>query len=313
MKPKICAVSIAKNEEKTLRHFIPNVQCLADKVVIVDTGGDDKTLEFAEYLGAETHQIKWEDNFAKARNKAVELAGPADWYVMLDCDELIEKPAVLRNILINMPENVNGVRITNYCTQGGGIMDRQVIWREGHGRWFYRAHNHLIIEGQIVNIPCKISHNRPIGRRYVQSKYIEAMRLDAEEFPERPSRQYYYARQLMLHGRIDESLDYFQRCAKISRWPEEKAMAITFCGLMEESRDNKKQAKKYYYDAIEITDKLRDPYIGLVRTVNERSKAKYAKRALKIGQLERNFFDVNPVCYSDQVENWLKEIVSISE
>jgi tetratricopeptide (TPR) repeat protein len=56
----------------------------------VDTGSTDRTVEIAREFGAEIHAFAWCDDFAAARNAALEHA-TGDWILMLDADE--ELPA----------------------------------------------------------------------------------------------------------------------------------------------------------------------------------------------------------------------------
>ncbi|HEX9048764.1 MAG TPA: glycosyltransferase, partial [Verrucomicrobiae bacterium] len=81
---------IVKNEEKFLAQCLKSVRDLADQIVVVDTGSTDHTVEIAREFGAELHAFAWCDDFAAARNAALEHA-TGDWVLMLDADE--ELPA----------------------------------------------------------------------------------------------------------------------------------------------------------------------------------------------------------------------------
>jgi tetratricopeptide (TPR) repeat protein len=63
---------------------------LAAQVIVVDTGSTDRTVEIAREFGAEIYSFAWCDDFAAARNAALEPA-TGDWVLMLDADE--ELPA----------------------------------------------------------------------------------------------------------------------------------------------------------------------------------------------------------------------------
>ncbi len=53
---------------------------------MLDTGSTDDTVAIAERCGATVHHQPWKDDFAAARNAALELS-PADWNLVLDADE----------------------------------------------------------------------------------------------------------------------------------------------------------------------------------------------------------------------------------
>jgi tetratricopeptide (TPR) repeat protein len=77
---------IARDEEQMLAGCLASVRGVVDEIVVVDTGSTDGTLEVARKAGAKTASIPWEDDFAKARNAALELA-TGDWILQLDADE----------------------------------------------------------------------------------------------------------------------------------------------------------------------------------------------------------------------------------
>ena len=81
---------IVKNEEQFLAQCLKSVHGLAQQVVVVDTGSTDRTVDIAKSFGAEIHSFAWCDDFAAARNAALEHA-TGDWVLMLDADE--ELPA----------------------------------------------------------------------------------------------------------------------------------------------------------------------------------------------------------------------------
>ena len=81
---------IVKNEEKFLAACLKSVRGFATQIVVVDTGSTDRTVEIAREFGAEIYSFAWCDDFAAARNAALEHA-TGDWVLMLDADE--ELPA----------------------------------------------------------------------------------------------------------------------------------------------------------------------------------------------------------------------------
>ena len=87
---KLSVCLIVKNEEKFLPQCLASVKGVAGQIVVVDTGSTDRTVEIAKTHGAEVHSFAWCDDFAAARNAALEHA-TGDWVLMLDADE--ELPA----------------------------------------------------------------------------------------------------------------------------------------------------------------------------------------------------------------------------
>jgi tetratricopeptide (TPR) repeat protein len=61
---------------------------LVDEIVVADTGSTDGTIEVARSFGARVAEIPWHDDFAAARNLAVEHAR-GDWILSIDADERV--------------------------------------------------------------------------------------------------------------------------------------------------------------------------------------------------------------------------------
>ena len=85
----IAAVLIVRDEARCIMRCVESVRPWVDRVVVVDTGSTDDTIELARGAGAEVHRLDWPDDFSAARNRALDLAD-ADWNLVIDADEWIE-------------------------------------------------------------------------------------------------------------------------------------------------------------------------------------------------------------------------------
>jgi tetratricopeptide (TPR) repeat protein len=103
--PSLGLAMIVKNGAETLRNCIASVADVTDQIVVADTGSSDGTLQLARDLGAEVFDFPWQDDFAQARNAAVQ-ALTTDWVLVMDDDEELDPkardkiPALLRNARI---------------------------------------------------------------------------------------------------------------------------------------------------------------------------------------------------------------------
>ncbi len=79
---------IMKNESKVLERCLTGVRGLVSEIIIADTGSTDNSIKLAESLGAKVFSIPWTDDFAAARNAAIERA-TSDWILILDPDEVL--------------------------------------------------------------------------------------------------------------------------------------------------------------------------------------------------------------------------------
>ncbi|TAK26885.1 MAG: tetratricopeptide repeat protein [Chloroflexota bacterium] len=109
---KISLCMIVKDEEKNLRRCLESVRGHVDEMVVVDTGSSDRTPEIAQELGARVLHFQWTDNFAAARNYAVQNA-TGDWVLHLDADEELETSTAssLRSLLARIGSRLGCYRL----------------------------------------------------------------------------------------------------------------------------------------------------------------------------------------------------------
>ena len=79
---------IVKNEERVLGRCLESVQEIADEIIIVDTGSEDRTKEIAEKYHARVFEQEWQDDFSRARNYSFSQA-EMDYCMWLDADDII--------------------------------------------------------------------------------------------------------------------------------------------------------------------------------------------------------------------------------
>lgn len=118
---KISACVIVKNEEKNINKWLSCAEAIADEMIVVDTGSTDKTVEIVKNSKAKLYHFSWCDDFAAAKNYAIDKA-KGDWIVFLDADEYFteESQKNLRRVVngYNKNKKIGGImcRLTNIDT-----------------------------------------------------------------------------------------------------------------------------------------------------------------------------------------------------
>ena len=79
---------IVKNEERNIERVLSCAKDYAFEQIVVDTGSTDRTVELAKNMGAKVFHYEWINDFAAARNYAIEQAS-GNWLLILDADEYI--------------------------------------------------------------------------------------------------------------------------------------------------------------------------------------------------------------------------------
>ena len=119
---KISACSIVKNEALNIGRSIESYKDSVDEIIIVDTGSTDNTVEICKAYGAKVFLLEWNNNFAEAKNFAINQA-TGDWIIFLDADEWFV-PKLDKKLLVNIINKVDkfadGI-ISTMCDCDGNI------------------------------------------------------------------------------------------------------------------------------------------------------------------------------------------------
>jgi tetratricopeptide (TPR) repeat protein len=127
---KLSACMIAKDEEDNLPRALESLRGLADEIVLVDTGSTDRTREIALSFGANVIEHPWREDFAAAKNVALENAR-GRWILVLDADECVE------------PDSKEKVRAALSGKADAYYVRIESEMRSGAGRTFVNLHQRL--------------------------------------------------------------------------------------------------------------------------------------------------------------------------
>lgn len=305
----VTLVSIAKNEEDSYPKLVESCRGLVDRIVLVDTGSTDSTIKVAESLGAEVRRIIWDNDFSKARNEALKLAGDdSTWIIMLDCDNIVEDAAKWRETLAAQPADVKAVTV-RFETGPGHKMGRTCIWRPGEVTYRYRAHNKTVVKsGKLTKLDLLLKHPGKLGRPMDRDRmpYLMALKKDLEENAEDASRWYYYGRMLGLN--LDPQGIYVMvQCAQRTHNPYEAGMAYAWGGVLCEKLEVYELAMWMFHQSVEIAPFLRDGYCGIMRNSSNRAE-RYGAACSALSVTEPSHFDSNPKLYSPKFTEWITKI-----
>jgi tetratricopeptide (TPR) repeat protein len=95
---RVSAALIVRNEASFLFGCLDSLEGKVDEIVVVDTGSTDGTQEIAASRGVRLLHFPWIDDFAAARNHALDAAS-GDWILYIDADERLDPPVALSDIV----------------------------------------------------------------------------------------------------------------------------------------------------------------------------------------------------------------------
>jgi tetratricopeptide (TPR) repeat protein len=101
----VSAALIVRDEAAHLPACLGSIRDVVDEIVVVDTGSADDSPGIAEGFGARVYHQRWADDFAAARNAALDRCD-GEWILYIDADERlapVPRPAV-ESLLADAPE-----------------------------------------------------------------------------------------------------------------------------------------------------------------------------------------------------------------
>lgn len=81
---------IIKNEAQNLSRCLDSVKDFVDKIILVDMGSIDDSIEIGLSYGVNFFPFQWVDGFSAVRNHGLEKAG-GRWILVLDADEALDE------------------------------------------------------------------------------------------------------------------------------------------------------------------------------------------------------------------------------
>ncbi len=111
---------VARDEEARIGQAIKSALAVVDEIVVADTGSQDNTRLIAEGYGARVVDVPWRDDFAAARNAALDEAR-CDWVLVLDADERLQpvRPVEFQKMLTDEAVAGYNVRIEDREQESG--------------------------------------------------------------------------------------------------------------------------------------------------------------------------------------------------
>jgi hypothetical protein len=206
---------VTRNEEQSLGRALASVRDLAQQVIVADTGSTDATVAIARQAGAEVLAFPWNDDFAAARNFALEQA-TGDWILWLNPDEELQQTThgLFRECLARqtafgyfcLVQQVNEPGRPEECVE---TQEFRLFRRRPEIRYAGRTHPHFVTrpeeiaraEGMALH-PSAITIRRHAYQSVATTAKLQwAARLLAKELDDRPGQLYYlieYGRTLLL-------------------------------------------------------------------------------------------------------------------
>jgi len=140
----ICLYGICKNEEKNVEMFVEQGKHF-DKIVVLDTGSTDNTVEMLREKGVEVHERTYEEfDFSRARNDALYfLPEECKWAFTLDFNEDLSITEDQINYLRRV-DKFDGFKVNCFDANIETYQERKLkIHKPLKYMWKYAVHEYL--------------------------------------------------------------------------------------------------------------------------------------------------------------------------
>lgn len=162
---------LTQNEEKNIVRSVSSVRAIAKRIIVVDSGSTDRTIELAKQNGAEVVKHSPFVNYATQFNWGIDNTNiDTKWILRLDADEQVT-PELAREmeemLTVHDHDDVNGFEVRcriifmgRWIRHGGTyplVIPR--LFRRGFGRVEMRKMDeHTLIEGEILQFKNDLVH-----------------------------------------------------------------------------------------------------------------------------------------------------------
>jgi glycosyltransferase involved in cell wall biosynthesis/thioredoxin-like negative regulator of GroEL len=232
---------IVKDEEANLPACLESAADLFDEIIVVDTGSADRTREVAARAGAKVVDFPWRDDFAAARNAALEHA-MGEWVFWLDADDRIdaENQGALRTLFSELgDENVaylmKCICLPDAATGAVSVLYHPRLFRNlSDIRWQYRVHEQILAAVQRFGGTLKwtgvvlrhVGYQDPARRRRKLERNLRLCELDAAEHPDDAFVRYNLGKTYLDLGRPDLAGPQLQRALQTVRHDDAIAPSV---------------------------------------------------------------------------------------
>jgi glycosyltransferase involved in cell wall biosynthesis len=198
----LTTIILTKNEEKHIARAITSVKGISERVMVVDSGSTDRTIEIARELGAEVLENPWINHATQFNWCLDRLPEDTNWVLRLDADEYISPRlhAQIAQQLQATSEDVAAMVVSRRmyfmgrAIRWGGIFPIRIarLFRHGRGRcedkWM---DEHIIFEGKAIELSGELiddNHNSITWwiekhNAYASREVVELLNVDHRFLP----------------------------------------------------------------------------------------------------------------------------------
>lgn len=215
----LALVMIARDEARCIERCLHSARPHVDQMLVLDTGSTDATARLAQRAGARVEHFAWSDDFAAARNAALQAAeaAGATWSLVLDADEWLLDGTGLHTLRARTPDAVGVVRVDNLFGADEADAARSISWISRvlprGARYEGRVHEQPDARWPRQRLPVTIAHDgyldAPMRAKRGRNQRLLQRALDSA--PDDPYLHYQLGKDHELQARFEQALPHYRR------------------------------------------------------------------------------------------------------
>lgn len=311
---------IVKNESENLHQLLSYTADLFDQVCVCDTGSTDDSVDVAELYGATVVTRQWDEDFAAARNTAIDLCD-SDWIIWLDADDRMYRDDLMRlRMVLGEMHQDQGVYLyllnvgpNDSCNQLRVFPNLPGIRFDGaiHEQVIHKLHEHGIRD--FFYYPLTVHHHGYKDKSQLRGKFVRNFRISLLGLMERrdtnPIERYYIAQTLDALGYKPEGLSVYRSLLPLN---PEAANVATIVARSHVSVAERMIETKDYEGASKILEsgcaRFRDDDLMWLTLAKCRHFQGRYREAIQHAQFQINKgFNPGLLPYSVQTARWLAD------
>ncbi|MBE5962444.1 MAG: glycosyltransferase [Lachnospiraceae bacterium] len=265
---------IVKDEEKRLGQCLKSIKDIVDQIVIVDTGSTDHTKEIATEYTTDVYDFKWIDDFAAARNYSFSKA-ECDYILWLDADDILltDDADKLKELKERLGPDVDGVTFLYHYAfdeeKKPTLVFRRtrLIKREKNYKWKGFIHEYIDVNGKVIDENIIVTHTRDHGDSDRNLNLYIKKKKEGVLFNSRD--QYYYAKEIYYHGKLEEAIRELTKSTTMDLWMEDKLDAYYCIADCYQWQGEYKKAREAVYPCFELATPRAEGLYRLAKAFQE--------------------------------------------
>jgi tetratricopeptide (TPR) repeat protein len=223
---KLTACLIVKNEESCLDKALLSLQGV-DDIIICDTGSTDNTINIAK---KHTNKIytdyKWNDNFAEARNHALNKCPLNTWVLSFDADDVLITPINKIKEYIEKAEK-NNHKLINVIFDSVTAKHKfpTLFKNDGVLTWKGAAHNYISGNATTLDSDIIIKRGTSPTHKKNPDRTLNILLKEVTKNPTLARETFYLAREYWYKKDYETAIYYYDKYLKLAWWKPEIAEA----------------------------------------------------------------------------------------